>query len=153
MSTRDAVGKIGSICSVLGLVAVVVLQRFALDDRTLLFWWLTTTVIGVAAASVCFTQPSFPLRVVFVIVFVAQMPAFVTAWSDRTDTDTRMVIEFFDKSPEQEKIDRLESENKELKSDRLQSLQFWKSMAHLTGMGFAMIACVAQAELPNRDRP
>lgn len=74
MNTENANAALswtGSICSILGLIAVIVLQTFESTNYTLLFWWLTTAVIAIAAINTCFTAPSFPLRAVFAIVFVA----------------------------------------------------------------------------------
>ena len=144
--SSPALSWAGSICSILGLVAVIVLQTFQFNDYTLLFWWLTTAMIAIAAISACFTPASLPLRAVFAIVFVVQMPAFDWAWGEIHERDTRMAFGFGEPSKEEKRIASLEYENAQLKRERREALLFWESIAHLTGMGFALLACTAAGQ-------
>lgn len=73
-----ALGWTGSVCSIVGLVFVIVLQSKRFDNYIVLFWWLTTMSIAIAAISTCFNPPSLLLRVVFAIVFVAQLPVLTS---------------------------------------------------------------------------
>lgn len=135
-----------SICSILGLVAVIVLQKVQFDDYTLLFWWLTAALIAIAALSTCFSQPSFPLRAVFAIVFVAQLPAFNWTWSEIYERDTVMSLRVGTPSEQEKKIDNLERENARLAWQWRKSLLFWEAISHLAGMGFALLACTAAGQ-------
>lgn len=146
LESSAALSWVGSICSVLGLVGVLVLQRFDLNNYTLLFWWVITAVIAVAALGVCFNPPSFGLRVVFAIVFVTQMPAFNEAWSKRYERDTVMRVGLGKTTQQEQRIQTLEQENEHLKWTWRDTLFFWEGIAHLTGMGFALLACTAAGQ-------
>jgi hypothetical protein len=86
------------------------------------------------------------LRAVFAIVFVVQLPAFDWACGEMYERDTRMTLRLGEPSKEEKKIDNLEQENTKLKHERRQGLLFWKAIAHLTGMGFALLACTAAGQ-------
>ena len=154
MATEDAntaLSWTGSICSVLGLSAVIILQNFEFSNWTLLFWWLTTAVIAIAAVNTCFTVPSLPLRAVFAVVFVAQLPAFDWSWGELHERDTvarfRFVPPIGSKQEENtQKMESLENQNTQLRRERRESLLFWESIAHLTGMGFALLAGTAAGQ-------
>ncbi|MCH8839543.1 MAG: bZIP transcription factor [Planctomycetes bacterium] len=62
------------------------------------------------------------------------------------DSDT--VIDFGLGTPGEleETINSLERENARLKHERQHSLLFWEGIAHLTGMGFALLACTAAGQ-------
>ena len=151
---NTALSWTGSVCSIIGLIAVIALQRLEFTNYTLLFWWLTSVVIAIAAVNTCFIAPSFPLRAIFAIVFVAQLPAFDWAWGELHERDTVMSLRLgkLDENGEirldedEEKIDTLEQENASLRSERRGSFLFWRSIAHLTGMGFAILACTAAGQ-------
>jgi hypothetical protein len=141
--TSSALSWAGAICSVLGLGAVIVLQKFEFNNYTLLFWWITTAMIGIAAISACFTQPSLPLRAVFAIVFVAQLPPFNWAWAEIYERDTVTEVSFGEPTEHEKRIENLERENATLKWEWRETLLFWEAIAHLTGMGFALLGCTA----------
>jgi len=144
--SSPALSWTGSICSILGLVAVIILQNFQFNNYTLLFWWITTLVIAIAAISACFTPPSLPLRAVFAIVFVAQLPPFNWAWSEIYERDTLMSLGFGDSTEQEKRIESLERENARLKWQWRETLLFWEAISHLTGMGFALLACTAAGQ-------
>ena len=135
-----------SICSIVGLIAVLALQPLQLDDNTLLFWWITTVLIAIAAVSVCFTPPSLPLRFIFAIVFVAQMPPFTWAWSEIHERDTEISLGHLMPEEKERELNELESENAHLRTQHRQSLLFWQAIAHLSGMAFSMVACTAAGQ-------
>lgn len=105
-------------------------------------------MIAIAAISVCFTPPSLPLRAIFAIVFVAQLPAFSLAWGEIYERDTELSLRLRQAVPSETetKIDELEHENAELKFQHRRSLLFWESISHLTGMGFALLACTSAGQ-------
>jgi hypothetical protein len=138
--------RAGSISSILGLIAVIVLQTFQFNDYTLLFWWLTTAMIAIAAISACFSLPSLPLRAVFAIIFVSQLPAFNWAWSEIYERDTQFGLSLGEPTEQEIEMRNLERENAKLKWERRESLLFWEATAHLTGMGFALLACTAAGQ-------
>lgn len=146
--TNDALTVTGTICSILGLIAVFVLQTLEFGDRTLLFWWITTAVIAIAATTTYFSRSSDVIRIVFVIVFVAQIPAFDWAWGQRHERDTTFSISVGESDDKQREIDQLERENSKLSRERFDSMLFWQSIAHLSGMMFALGGCI----LPSREQ-
>ena len=122
------------------------LQTYQVDDYALLFWWIATAMIAIASISVCFTQPSIPLRAVFAIVFVAQLPAFNLAWGEIHEREMSLQLHRFDPDEQEARIQDLEQENSELKYQHRMSLMFWQSISHLTGMGFALLACTSAGQ-------
>ena len=147
VDSNTALNVTGSVCSVIGLLAVIALQNLDLNDHTLLFWWLTTIFIAVAALATCFSTPSFVLRIVFAIVFVAELPAFDRSWGELHERDTAMRLRLGFPSEDEQKIAGLEKQNAQLLKDRRDSLLFWKSIVHLTGAGFALLACTAAGQV------
>ena len=145
-ASSAALSWAGTICSILGMVAVIVLQRFEFGNYTLLFWWLATIMIAIAAVNSCFVPPSMPLRAVFAIVFVAQLPAFHWAWGEIYERDTVMSLSVGKPTEDEIKLDRLERENASLKWQWRETLLFWEAISHLAGMGFALLGCTAAGQ-------
>ncbi|EMI21622.1 hypothetical protein RMSM_01449 [Rhodopirellula maiorica SM1] len=82
----------------------------------------------------------------FAIVFVAQMPAFDWAWGELHERDMQFSIGLGIPNEDEKRIDTLEQENSSLRRERRESMLFWRSIAHLTGMGFAVLACTAAGQ-------
>jgi hypothetical protein len=151
---NTALSWTGSVCSIVGLIAVIALQKFEFTNYTLLFWWLTSVLIAIAAVNTCFVAPSFALRAIFAIIFVAQIPAFDWAWGELHERDTMFSLQLLDEDqngeltrpPEKERIDKLEQENSILRAQLTDTFLFWRSMSHLTGMAFALLACTAAGQ-------
>jgi hypothetical protein len=143
---NSALAWTGSISSIVGLVAVLAFQRFQFDDNALLFWWLTTIFIAISSITTCFTPPSLLLRAVFAMLVVSQLPAFDRAWGEIYERDTQFDLTLGSPNEDQVKIEKLEDENRRLKWQQRQSKLFWQSIAHLSGMGFALLGCTAAGQ-------
>ncbi len=141
--TEPTLSKVGSFCSILSAVAVFLLQPLELNDLAIVFWWVITIFTLIAAASVYFTRPSDFHRLIFVVIFVAQIPPFVTSWSERTERDTTFTL-VPDKPELNSQLD-LQDTNRELQHEAYLSLHFRKAIAHLVGMCAALFGCTVAA--------
>ena len=82
----------------------------------------------------------------YALCFVAQLPAFNWAWGEIYERNTRMTLSVGEPDEKEQQIRKLVSENATLKRKHRESLLFWQTIAHLTGMGFSLLACTAAGQ-------
>ena len=138
-----AFDKTGAVCSILGLFAVFFLQDYKQDDITLLFWWITTAIIAFASVITFFHSPSLIVRVVFVLLFISQIPLFNSSWNEISDDNTQYEISLLGGNEDdlQKQNTELQNQYLSLKRKWYESFLFWESISHLIGMAFALLAC------------